>query len=967
MDELIDQLPTVYDVRQALRVWHQPPRLANTHIGRSRLVRVRMHTTDVGNEAVSALASAARDVLLEAMRQLRPIHEHAPSLVLSASLVYRKYVLRQRITDICIEESISTATCNRHIANELEELSIILARMIAALPQSESPSEALCLQQTVFTIVPAPPPIFVGRDSQLREVCTLLVSDDSGVVVAVSGQPGSGKSALAAKLADDMKILRRYSDGIVWLEIGPQRDLRSCLCQLVADLNLDEETFKTKPIAQLRGLIRSALTGRRLLMILDDVWDAEIVHALMLGGRGAAYILTTRKPTVAHSVTNHLVTLGDFAESESLQLLKSHLTDQLLGEARIHVDLENLAARLCGLPLGVVAVVQNLARLAKTGQANRFNEYASMQLDRDYASALADRIKDSAQMLDEKEQSALVALSLFPPKPNTFSSEFGCAVAACESELLNLLVESGLVESQYGRYALHPATAEYATSLLTDEHYERMARCCAALTLRVGAEQFGTRDVLNVCAALDAATRAKRDDLYVAIAVNAVRLFEDSGNIGALQNMLATAFGKATQPEQRALIELHLAHANWLAERSEETLEQLSRVVERASASQDAALVGLAARAMADISFERDDFQSAFNFIGSATLAWRELQIDQKERVESMALRRYMLRSQFDRLRNLLVRVIPAAIADHVEFSQVLIAITAKGWLDFLEGETSSGIEQLNRAFERAVRNAHHLPTIFASGALAWAYRCLGQYDKARMMAYFGVHAPFRDVFPDFVAQAYNALGASAIAQGDFDNALHYLLEGLQYCNQHGTDAMSSELQVTLAEWHLLRGSWSEAWSCAEAAHHIASSTRFIVMIPAGLTMMGAAAANMHDMASARRCFEDAYKGHLDSPKANPWTEAYYRLHHGRFLLDEADIAGAAIQFSRSVALGRKLQSQEYVGLGLFGAAQTHLANGHEHEAEVAASQAIAALRSIGHAYVDCVHAWRKDLLGESP
>jgi len=147
-------------------------------------------------------------------------------------------------------------------------------------------------------------------------------------------------------------------------------------------------------------------------------------------------------------------------------------------------------------------------------------------------------------------------------------------------------------------------------------------------------------------------------------------------------------------------------------------------------------------------------------------------------------------------------------------------------------------------------------------------------------------------------------------------------------------------LNVTLAEWHLVRGSADDAWNCAEAAYTIANNTRFVIMIPAGLVMMGAAALMKPDIESARRCFDEA-KGCLDSPKASPWTKAFFQLHSGRFLLADKDIAKAASQFLHAVSLGSELKSQEYVGLGLYGMAQTHQADGRYQDADESVSQAV--------------------------
>src|SRR5262249_8895881 len=67
------------------------------------------------------------------------------------------------------------------------------------------------------------------------------------------------------------------------------------------------------------------------------------------------------------------------------------------------------------------------------------------------------------QQLSADQQAALHALSVFPPKPSSFSEEAALAVANCSVETLDALLGTGLVESsEASHYTIHQTIVDYA-------------------------------------------------------------------------------------------------------------------------------------------------------------------------------------------------------------------------------------------------------------------------------------------------------------------------------------------------------------------------------------------------------------------------------------------------------------------------------------------------------------------------
>jgi tetratricopeptide (TPR) repeat protein len=960
--EPFDGLPTVEDIRLALRAWHQPVRLAKTRLANSKLVFSRLHLPNSSSENAFAAIPATRQLLLDALGQLKITQSERLGQELHNSLVYSKYVLQQPAHAICHDRGFAAATLDRHLARELAELCAILVNVALALPanggaaNTHPPSFANDIPRNS---------IFVGRTAQLEQAREALLTQPQQStqesIVAIAGYPGAGKTTLATALAHNVGITQHYTYGVLWASVGHNGGVREVLARWLVQFGIDDGD--KLPLDQQRSTLRTALAGKRVLIVLDDVWRAADAYALMLGGLGAAYLLTTRQLAVAHAVADTVITLDAFDHAETLALLRHHLKDDVLRHQRLNANLDDLAATLRGLPLTVSVAARHLSMLAKTGQHRRFNAYVANAYREDRAQAFANRLLDVVHALDETTQRALATLAHLPPKPTSHSERFARAICQCENGVFDALIDAGLLEAQQGRYSLHPAIAESVGGLL-DMISARPAiiEQTAAVLSDSTQTALTSHDVATIGVVLALADTAGDEARYVAIVVNAVRLIEDSGDLPMLLAVLAQAKRKAatldeTQP-WRDQIEIHLAHARWLAAPSEENYVELMKVADSASRSADAGLVAIASRTLADITFERDDFANAIDFANNAATAWRDYQAKHKERMEATALRRYMLRSSFEKLREMLVRVIPASIAKAVPAPQVQVAVTAKGWLDVLHGDVAQGISQLNDCFERAARNGYPLPDVFAAGALAWSYYHLGDYGKARLLGYHVIHAPHRDVFPDFVGQAYHALAASAMAQGDLAGAWSFLIEGLNYCDDHSADALASALNTTLASWHLQHDNPQEAWLCAEMALKTACHLHFEPMVPAALAMMGTVACKMGKRDEARGRFEEM-AAFIAKRRPSPWTEAYCRLYHGRFLLACEMLEAAGRELLHAVELGRRLGAPEFVGLGCFGLAQLKWLQGEVSDSNSLVRRSVNLLRTIGHAAADMVKVWQ--------
>lgn len=332
--------------------------------------------------------------------------------------------------------------------------------------------------------IPSPLPKTVGLVGRNEVVDHLRQQLHANASVALHGLPGSGKTAIVVELAHDSSIMDTFQDGILWVGLGREvnptglLDHWGTLLQVAPSVTAASTTTQAWTTA-----IHEAIGLRRMLIIIDDAWDIQDALAFKLGGVNCAYLLTTRFPAIASQFaddSHSIVTVHELSEEDSVTLL-ARLAPQV-ATAESEGALE-LARSVGGLPLALSLIGKYLRAQSYSGQPRRLRmaierlRHADERLRLAEPQTLLERssslsastphslravIEISEQRLDKQARFILHALSIFPPKPNTFSEEAAIAVGAMNVEMLDLLTDSGLLEgSSPGRYTLHQTIADY--------------------------------------------------------------------------------------------------------------------------------------------------------------------------------------------------------------------------------------------------------------------------------------------------------------------------------------------------------------------------------------------------------------------------------------------------------------------------------------------------------------------------
>ena len=206
---------------------------------------------------------------------------------------------------------------------------------------------------------------FTGRETPVAQLCDLLLGTDStsspGAVriAVVNGAGGLGKTTLAVHAAH--RVRTRFPDGQLYVDLlgasGQPADPGEVLARFLRDLGVEGDKVPARDDER-GALYRTRLTGRRVLILLDNARDAAQVRPLLPGSSSCTVLVTTRNRT-PDLVSTRFVDLNVLEDTEALALFS-----RIVGEERAAAEPDATAEVLvacAGLPLALRICAARLA------------------------------------------------------------------------------------------------------------------------------------------------------------------------------------------------------------------------------------------------------------------------------------------------------------------------------------------------------------------------------------------------------------------------------------------------------------------------------------------------------------------------------------------------------------------------------------------------------------------------------
>ncbi len=787
----------------------------------------------------------------------------------------------------------------------------------------------------------------VGRDDLLQRLKEGLLTDGGAELTALSGLPGVGKTILAVQAVYDRDILAHFRDGVLWAGLGPQPNVLDLLSHWGKMLNMSPSEMKA-----LRGrrawsmALREAIGERRMLVVIDDAWQAEEALAFQVGGPHCRYLLTTRFPHLAAQVaaTGTLV-VPELSDDDGVELLKHFAPQVVTGDPTMA---QTLVRSVGGLPLALTLMGRYLRVQAHSGQPRRLQHAVEWLHDAEHRLRLStpspavDRpahlpletpvslqsvIAVSDQQLDEQAREALRALSILPTKPNSFSEDAALAVSQVPVETLDVLCDAGLLESGApGRYAIHQTISDYARTYLSDSgSYERLiAYCLSQLQEHSIDYDILEQDIVTILAALEAAYALRRQAELV-------------------QGVLIIAPFLCLRG-QYSWAEMHLQRAHQVAVAQENVPALVSLLLYQGEVAQ-----------------MQGDYTQAEAFLQEGLLLARDL--GDSEPVSALLAQLGAVaveQGNYIRAEAYLREGLTLAqqLNQHERIGTLLRNL---GWVTTEKGDFLQAEAYLQEGLIIARQLDHpELVCRLLTGLAALAFK-RGNYASAKGNAREGLVLARRLGHRERMTVLLGVLGEVAVEQGKYVRARGYLHEGLILARQINHLELISFLLQVQGKLAVERGKYVQARAYLQEGLVLARQINHHERTSALLGTFGVQAGKQGDYLQADAYFQEGLS--LARQIGHPWMIAMILKDWGEIHLAHRHLDAAAAAFEEVLTLNADaLESQDLLAHAQYGIARVTAAQGTIAQACSLAEESLAIFNAISDCEATTVRRWLNTL-----
>lgn len=327
--------------------------------------------------------------------------------------------------------------------------------------------------------LPASVADFTGREQELAGLLTRLPAEGMAVTV-ITGMPGIGKTELAVHAAHlrasafpDGQLCARLDDS------GSPRDPQLVLGELLRGLGVPPGHIPVSSFER-EAMYRSALAGRRVLVLVDGATSAAQVRPLLPGTQGCAVLVTSRS-RLADVDGAKIIELSGMLPVETVSLLSQISGREMMGAS---AESALAIAAICGyLPLAVRIAGARLADdpdLSVAGLAELLWD-DGRRLDELTVGdqSVRDRFGQAARGLSGTARAVLALLAAIGPRD---APAWLVGAMLFEDPAANLvapaLANAGLLQRVHGvpttgggkgpAYRMHPLVRAYAGELLAE-------------------------------------------------------------------------------------------------------------------------------------------------------------------------------------------------------------------------------------------------------------------------------------------------------------------------------------------------------------------------------------------------------------------------------------------------------------------------------------------------------------------
>ncbi|XP_057780156.1 putative late blight resistance protein homolog R1B-16 [Salvia miltiorrhiza] len=202
--------------------------------------------------------------------------------------------------------------------------------------------------------------LMVGFDDLLPQLLDRLTGGTfNRYIIPIVGMFGSGRTTLAKKCYE-LSLTKEHFDVRAWASVSQDYNVRGLLLELLSCLIGSTNKVVQSTVDELGERLHKYLTGRRYLIIIDDMWSLkcwdEIKYFFPDNNNKSRIIITTWSIDVASQLSFSYIAMKFLDDSTSWDLF----CQSVFGDEGVPLELEAIGkkiAKYCkGLPLAVTLV-----------------------------------------------------------------------------------------------------------------------------------------------------------------------------------------------------------------------------------------------------------------------------------------------------------------------------------------------------------------------------------------------------------------------------------------------------------------------------------------------------------------------------------------------------------------------------------------------------------------------------------
>ncbi|KAG6502014.1 disease resistance protein RGA2-like [Zingiber officinale] len=288
----------------------------------------------------------------------------------------------------------------------------------------------------------------IGREPEKNNIVNILTNDDDEGsshstlrVIAIVGMGGLGKTTLAQLVFNDEMVQDHFASLTMWKVVGaefnPTKIMKSIL-ELATG-----EPGNISEIDLVKQKLKKELSGKRFLLVLDDVWNEDPVKwrilkaALTFGARGSKILVTTRSQQVSSIMdSSYIHQIKQLSQTDCLILFQNFA----FGDKEENRTLMEIGAKIVekcgGVPLAVISLGNTLRNTGDETYWSSVLNSEIMQLRYMEEKVLA-VLKWSYDTLPPRSKKCFAFASLYPKNSRMK-----------KDELIKLWIANGFVRSE---------------------------------------------------------------------------------------------------------------------------------------------------------------------------------------------------------------------------------------------------------------------------------------------------------------------------------------------------------------------------------------------------------------------------------------------------------------------------------------------------------------------------------------